>query len=350
MRHYCTYFDRNYLPRGLALHASLERHETEPFTLHVLCLDDFSREYLTGLGREDIRPIALADLEAWDPRLPLAATTRSRIEYYFTLTPALPLYVLETVPGAGMVTYLDADLYFYSAPEPAYAELGDGSVAMISHRLSPHMREAEEEYGIYNVGFLIFRDDENGRSCLRWWLDRCVEWCYDRVEPGRFADQKYLEQWPELFDGVVVLEHPGLGIAPWNVETHPVREDGGALTVRGEPLIFYHFHKLQLVTPLLFEPGLDIYRSRPSRTVRRTIYAAYVRELLRWRRTVRMALPSSLREPVRPGIRDLVHRMVHRRPVLLLGPLVLEVRLPLARPMAWLRALRGERAAVDSAG
>ena len=81
---------------------------------------------------------------------------------------------------------------------------------------------------IYNVQFMTFRRDARGLEALHWWRDRCIEWCYYRVEDGKLGDQKYLDDWPERFDGVHVLEHPGGGLAPWNVENYELARRNGS--------------------------------------------------------------------------------------------------------------------------
>ena len=70
MRYFCTYFDRQYLSRGLALHASLVRH-CPAFTLWALCLDGDTYDMMIRLRRPGLEPIALEELEAYDR--PLAA-------------------------------------------------------------------------------------------------------------------------------------------------------------------------------------------------------------------------------------------------------------------------------------
>ncbi len=67
MRYFCTYFDRNYLPRGLALYRSLQRH-CPAFQLWVLCMDRVCYDVLAKLGLAGVHPIALADVPITVPR------------------------------------------------------------------------------------------------------------------------------------------------------------------------------------------------------------------------------------------------------------------------------------------
>src|SRR4051812_2746325 len=62
MEHYCTLFDETFLPQGIALHASLERH-AQPFTLWVLCLDRPTKTALDNLRLSEVRTLALTDCE-----------------------------------------------------------------------------------------------------------------------------------------------------------------------------------------------------------------------------------------------------------------------------------------------
>ena len=145
MRSFCTYFDSAYLSRGLALHESLAAH-TSTFVLYALCLDDNVFEYLHSQNYESLVPIALNDLERWETRLPEAKKNRSTIEYYFTLSPILPRYLLYQFK-LDEITYLDADLYFYSSPEPLFDEMNSSSIQIIPHRFSRD-NQSKERFGI----------------------------------------------------------------------------------------------------------------------------------------------------------------------------------------------------------
>jgi hypothetical protein len=243
-RKFCTLFDSGYLFKALALYGSLERH-CERFHLTTLVVDDEAERLLGLLALPHLSVLPLGELEAADPGLAATKTDRTRFEYCCTATPALPLHLLETRPELQEITYLDADLFFFSSPELLFAELGDGSVLITPHRFPDYLRHYEAN-GIYNVQFMTFRRDERGLGALRWWHDRCVEWCYLRLEDGKFADQKYLDDWPERFEGVHVLRHPGGGLAPWNLDRHTLRRDGDRVLVDGEPLVFFHFHRVRM--------------------------------------------------------------------------------------------------------
>jgi len=277
MFHFCTFFDRHYIIRGLALYRSLVQH-ADPFVLWVLCFDDPSYDTLSTLNLPNLRPISLHEFEAGDTALLEAKKNRSQVEYYFTCTPSLLLYLFARFPQVDLLTYLDADLFFFSSPEPIYQELGEDSILIVGHRFPERLRHLEK-FGIYNVGLLAFRNDLYGRECLRWWRKRCLEWCYDRVEEGRFADQKYLDEWPSRFRSVVVLQHKGAGLAPWNLADRRMRVSNEQLTVDNGRLVFFHFHGLKELKRWLYDPGLAPYRAPTDRLVKRHIYGPYIREL-----------------------------------------------------------------------
>ena len=288
MIHYCTYFDRNFLTRALALHRSLVRH-SPPFTLWALCLDEDAYAALMTLRLDGVRAIRLVELEAADPQLAAVKDSRSTVEYYFTCSPSLPRFLFQRDPSIQLMTYLDADLLFYSSPQPIFDELGDGSVLIVPHRFPANLRHLEI-YGTYNVGWVSFRNDSRGLAVLDRWRQQCLEWCFDRVEADRFADQRYLDAWPDL-PGVVVLAHPGAGLAPWNFMRHRIDLAADPPTVDGRSLMFYHFQGVKAIRPGLWDIGLDRY-GRMGREVKVWLYRGYVRELMAASRVVRSLHPG----------------------------------------------------------
>ncbi len=238
-------FDRRYLLRAVALYRSLERCCAE-FVLHGVCMDAESLALIERLSLPFMRAISIEAVEAADPGLRAVRPTRALWEYCWTSKPVILRYVLDLEPEAELLTYLDADLCFYSAPTSLLEELGDGSVLLIPQRhLYP---ENEPPTGVFNAGLVTFRRDQRALQVLDWWRERCLEWCYDRQEPGLFADQKYLDDWPERFEGVVVSRQWGAGLAWWNEPPHHVEFRGpvAAPLVDGRPLIYFHHTGLRL--------------------------------------------------------------------------------------------------------
>lgn len=280
MRYYCTYFDKGYLVRAIALHESLMRHERKPFTLFAVCLDELTRILVDRLKLPGVVTVPLHEIESGDEPLRQARLNRSLVEYYWTLTPTVILHLLEREPQMEMVTYLDADLYFFSSPEPIFEEFEGYNVLIHEHRFHEEFKPALK-YGRFNVGLLCFRRNPNAMTVLAWWRERCIEWCYARLEEGRFGDQLYLEDWPERFAGVRVLEHIGAGVAPWNSRQYSYTRDyDGTVRVDSVPLIFYHFHALYFSHPRYVVLSKLLAHKFPYKLVQ-YCYLPYVRAMHR---------------------------------------------------------------------
>ncbi|MBI2891407.1 MAG: hypothetical protein HYY13_11565 [Nitrospirae bacterium] len=273
--HFCTLFDGPYLARGLVLYNSLCAH-AKPFHLWIWCLDDAVKDVLARLNLPDVTLLTTPDLEGREPRLAVARSNRATLEYYFTCKSVLVSSLLGRVPSGQTLTFLDADLCYFSRPEPLYNELGSGSVGMFGHRYPPGRPEVT---GKYNAGWCTFRNDKIGRLCAEWWMERCLEWCYARVEERRWGDQKYLEEWPQRFGNVVVLTHKGGNTAPWNLCNWAVRLEGGEVWIDEVPLVFFHFHHVRALGLGLYDPNLEPYGVVPTRAVIKGIYSPYLRAL-----------------------------------------------------------------------
>lgn len=247
MLHFCTYFDINYIHRGLALYRSLERHCPQ-FTLWILCFDDRTFEVLTALGLPKAQLIRRQDFEAGDDALLAAKQNRTKVEYYWTCTPSLPLYLFRQYSEIETLCYLDADIFFFSDPQPIFDALGDGSIFIVPHDYDERIYGLNFPAGRFNVGVLVFRRDIHGLDCIQWWRERCLEWCHLRQEEGKLGDQVYLDDWPMRFQGVVVCNHIGINAGPWNIGKRDVfLGDRQRIFLNQSLLICYHFHKVRLL-------------------------------------------------------------------------------------------------------
>jgi hypothetical protein len=166
--------------------------------------------------------------------------------------------------------------------------VGEASIAITEHRYPAHLAH-HLRCGQFNVGLLCFRNDETGRDCLDWWRDRCLEWCHDRVEDGKYADQRYLDEWPARYGAALrVLSHAGVNLAPWNWVGHRYTADADGVKVDGEPLLLFHFARFRPSFGLCcFQSGQLEYGVMPW-GLRQRVYGRYWRALHAAREQIRV--------------------------------------------------------------
>lgn len=258
--------------------------ECHSFHLFVFAFDDKCCDFLTRNNFPCLTVVSLNEFE--DSELLAVKKTRSSGEYCWTCTPSIIRYVFNNY-FVDNCTYLDADLYFFSSPQILIDEVGDNSIMITEHRYTK-MYDMTETSGKYCVQFVFFRNDEKGRLALEWWRNACLEWCYSRVEDGKFGDQKYLDDWCTRFEGVCELQHLGGGVAPWNMQQYTFKKKNKKIygtvnvTKKTFEVVFYHFHSLSFYTLKRF--ALNPYYSFYDRTVLKYILTPYIEHLLRIRR------------------------------------------------------------------
>jgi hypothetical protein len=247
-----------------------------------LCLDAETQGFLGRHPEPGVIPLTLSWLEDLDPDLVTARGNRSRLEYYFTLSPCLPRAILsEFKPDA--VVSCDADLWFMADLSGILGSLTEFPIFITAHGFSPEMLPYGLPTGLYNVSFQGFRNDATGQACLAQWRRQCLEWCRHQIdnEHGRFGDQRYLEQWPTDFAGAVqVLEPPGYGLAPWNISRFSLKASSQGLNADGRDIRFYHFHGIRILDSHWAADRLWQYHYVPDQVVLQQLYAPYLAVLL----------------------------------------------------------------------
>ena len=160
-----TLFDRHYLGRGLLMIRSLRRQwSSAGLRIYVLCLDRSVLEYFWRFPEPGVQVMALEELEAADPALLVAKLKRSRLEYYFTLSPCWPRYLLLSGDWEAVVS-LDADLFFYGDPLPLVELLVDRPIFITAHGYERKVRRRGLRTGRFNVSFQGFRKDPVALAC-----------------------------------------------------------------------------------------------------------------------------------------------------------------------------------------
>lgn len=243
MLKFCTLFNTTYLSRGLAMYHSLEQNCPE-FHLYILAFDAHCFEVLSEMR---LPKVSVISLEAFENEALLAVKPgRTAQEYCWTSASSSIKYCIERF-NLDHCTYVDADLLFFSNPQVLMDQMGEKSVLITEHRYTPCYDQSARS-GIYCVQYMTFKNTKEGMEVLNWWVSACLEWCFNRFEEDKFGDQKYLDNWTERFPCVHVCQHPGAGIAPWNIQQYAFestseKQRGRMLANDQEfDLIFYHYH------------------------------------------------------------------------------------------------------------
>ena len=286
---FCTYFDHNYLGRALLMIRSLRRFEPQT-PIHILALSELCELILRELTLPNVEIIPIAVLEKEYPELASIKPTRTLIEYYFTLSPFLPHFLFAHT-NADRITYIDGDLYFFTSPRPLLDLLGDASVAITPHRFSFDFRN-HHVFGRFNVGWLTYRRCAEGLECLNTYKAECTAWCYDRLENGRFGDQKYLDAWPARYSSLKVIEHKGFNLANWNIHNYIIRLKNDVVMVDVDPLIFFHFASTQIRPDGSAEALVQHRGGRSKAVLFDYVVNPYIRELEEETRSLQRRFPA----------------------------------------------------------
>lgn len=276
--HFTMILSQDHLFRMLALYSTLSVCCPD-FMLYILCASEPVFEILSKIGFERIVPVLLADLERADEPLLAAKSNRSFHHYCWTLKSAFLYYIMNQAPDAQYYAHVDADLFFFSSPVAIFAEDPSASVYLTHHRNSKWFEPFYDISGIYNTGFVGFGNDPSAREISQLWRDRCLEDCSVGESAGRknFGDQRHVEDWPRKFRNIHVVNTIGANAAMWNIQNYRVSSRDGRVFLDNEPLIFYHFSGLTILSPVEF--NLCWYYRIEDHPTLELIYLPYIRTL-----------------------------------------------------------------------
>ena len=235
----------NYIPKVRMLFQSLRRLHPE-FVLHLALADKLHADIdLSAEPFDEI--IALEDLgipgtNGW--------SFCHRIVELATAIKPFALQQLLARDDCEKVLYMDPDTVAFSRLDDILGALDHDSVVLTPHLTSPEdsiqgVMDNEIsclKHGIYNLGFVGVRADDEGRRFAKWWGDRIYSFCRDDIKHGLFTDQRWIDLVPAFFNDVGILKSPRLNVATWNLRTrHFAGSMASGFTVDGFPLGFYHF-------------------------------------------------------------------------------------------------------------
>lgn len=242
---FCVILSKYRLYQGITLYRSLA-YNYRNFKMFILCVDDESYEICSKLHLENVVLLKAEDLK--NKKFAALKQSRRLNEYCWTLKPFFLKHVMKEYNFVKHIVYLDADICFFNDPSPIFNSQRDYSILLSEHDFLEKDKGVAQVCGKYNSGLIVFKRCEASMSALKWWSEKCMEWCSDSLEEGRFGDQKYLDLMPRLFSGVRSITTPGVNIAPWNEEKYKFHNQNGQVFVNDDKLICYHFCGLRLIS------------------------------------------------------------------------------------------------------
>lgn len=270
---FCTVLSRFRVYQALALLWSLKQVGA-PQRFFILCMDNQTLRLLKRMRIKDVILLSPGDIRNLEPER--FKKSRKLNEYCWTMKPVLIETLFEKFSDIDRVTYIDADLFFYSNPAVVFRRQPEASVLLtrgeiaISRLSKPAALVFQDMMGEYNSGFISFKRDESGLACLSWWKDQCMASCVSEPQNGQFGDQKYLESMPYLFRNVEEVTTPGVNIGHWNSDKHRFRAHNGYLYIDCYRLICYHFSGYRIL-----KNGSILQIFETDRSVRPFFYEDY---------------------------------------------------------------------------
>ena len=268
--HICTLFTKDYLIQGLALYNSL-KETTSQFHLWILCVDDEAYDLLAKMNLPQVTLISLDNVK--NERLAVLEKERQANEFCWTLKASFITFLLKNNLNLGSMLYVDADLYFFRDVQYIYREWGQQSLFLTKLWLGPNWAR---KVGIFSAGLIGFKRDLGGRRSLGFWRRNCLKWCSEQPDRGRWADQKYLDRFPDITNRITISANKGINTGPWNIRKGTVVQGKDRmLFFENFPLVCYHFSGFELLSDT--EVELCNRKTLPAHA--EAIYTAYLRAI-----------------------------------------------------------------------
>lgn len=279
---FITYFTKEFLIQGtVAIESFIKFHQDS--SGFIICLDKTSVDYLRRkkYGKK-IKIYELKELPSIHRMFKKFLLTRTFAESIISIKPILINEFIKQIPVDDSIVYFDADMFFFDSLSRVKSVINNSEL-LLSEHLFPKSMEGSQIYGIYNGGFVIFKNSKKSIAVLQKWKKLCIEWCELSLYQNKFADQKYLEQFIFL-DGVKVIRDPGINNGQYYFrELRKIRfyKSKNLFFLDNFALICFHFHGIAIHKNFI-STGFNRYGLiKKPLTVLFRVYLPYVRSIKR---------------------------------------------------------------------
>ncbi len=279
---FITYFTKEFLVQGTVAIESFIKFHYDSLGF-IICLDKTSVDYLRRKKYDKkIKIYELKELPSIHRMFKKFLLTRTFAESIISIKPILINEFIKQIPADDSIVYFDADMFFFDSLSRVKSVI-DNSELVLSEHLFPKSMEGSQIYGIYNGGFVIFKNSKKSIAVLQIWKKLCIEWCELSLYQNKFADQKYLEQFIFL-DGVKVIRDPGINNGQYYFrENRKIRfyKSKNLFFLDNFALICFHFHGIAIHKNFI-STGFNRYGLiRKPLTVLFRVYLPYMRSIKR---------------------------------------------------------------------
>lgn len=235
----------NYLPKALTLGESLKKTNKDVKFFIILLERSIPKEWPKKANKIVDKVILAKDLgfEDFDKFI----FKHSIVEASTAVKGQALVHLLENYDDK--VLYIDPDIKVYSSLKELSDILDRHSVILTPHVTIPETEEIDIQnnelcalqHGVYNLGFVGVKKDEEGLKFAKWWRDRLSLYCYDDIPRGIFTDQRWCDLAPAYFD-VYIMKNPGYNMAPWNLSKRKISYKNKEILVNDKyELVFFHY-------------------------------------------------------------------------------------------------------------
>ncbi|MFK8068609.1 MAG: glycosyl transferase [Gammaproteobacteria bacterium] len=243
--HIYTSINLYYLPKARVLANSVKKLCPQA-TFHLMLSDEIP-DWLS-LDQEPFdhiivpEDLGIENINSW-------IFKHSVVELCTAVKPFAAQKILER-DDTDVLFYFDPDIVLFSNIDDLIQRAWDSSILLTPHVTVPEteiqaIRDNEIsclKHGIFNLGFLGLKNDQEGTRFAKWWGERLLDFCYDDIPEGLFTDQKWCDFAPVFFPSLDIVREPQYNASTWNYTSRQFsgsREKG--IKVNQVPLCFYHF-------------------------------------------------------------------------------------------------------------
>jgi len=250
LKNYCSLGDTKYLPHLICLIESIKRHIKGEHNIHILALDENVKNKLKNKFQDikiyDINEVQkdfeIRSLRFLPPGNEAISNAKASnkdpgfVQFCWAMASCFCNWLMERINQS--ITYVDADILFFSDMDDFFSELGKKSIGFVSHRI-PYLYTSGE----FNVGIVHFSCDGPGKSALKKWklLMSNPQNNYS-MGFGTCGDQKYLEVLYSIYrDDTCIVDQKFGHLAPWNVTNHSYDDNKIIWNNEKQKLTYFHF-------------------------------------------------------------------------------------------------------------